>query len=124
MSKHISRSYQEPKREGLTWDEQWKGPDNGLITCWELGRERSKREPELAERARNGELPMLGWKGGVEKKSKKKEKYGCLYYLAEWQGLRGEDLDIDLSKEREIICSKTGMKVIYTADIGKFANSL
>jgi hypothetical protein len=79
MNKHISRSYKEPKREGLSWEEQWEGPDKGLISCWELGRERNKREPELAERARNGELPMLGWKGGVEKKSNQKKKYGCLY---------------------------------------------
>ena len=35
-----------------------------------------KREkyPELAERAEKGELPVLGWKGGVEKKIKKGEK--------------------------------------------------
>jgi hypothetical protein len=102
MSNHIYRSYQAPKREGLSWEEQWEGPDRGLIWCWELGRERRKKEPELAARARNGELPLLGWKGGVEQKGKQKKKYGSLYYLAEWQGLRGEDLDIDLSKGREI----------------------
>jgi hypothetical protein len=77
--------------------------------------------PELAEKARNGELPVLGWKGGVEKKTQKNEKYGCLNYLAEWQGLRGEDLDIDLTEEREIVCSKTGMKVIYTGDATKYS---
>jgi hypothetical protein len=121
MSNHIFHSYQEPKREGFSWNEQWKGPDNGLITCWEVGREKSKRNPELAARARNGELPTLEWKGGVEKKIQKKEKYGTLQYLAQWQGLRGEDLDIDLSEEREIICTRTEMKVIYTADATKYA---
>ena len=121
MNNHIFHSYQEPTREGLSWDERWKGTDNGLITCWEVGREKSKRNPELAERARNGELPTLEWKGGVEKKIQKKEKYGTLQYLAQWQGLRGEDLDIDLSEEREIICTKTEMKVIYTADATKYA---
>jgi hypothetical protein len=120
MSKHISRSYQEPQRMGLSWEELWEGPDKGLIICWEVGREISKRDPELAGRTRNGELPILNWKGGVEKKIKKKEKFGSLQYLAQWQGLRGEDLNIDLSKEKEIICSRTKMKVTYTADITKY----
>ena len=65
----------------------------------------------------------MGWKGGVDKKTKKKEKYGTLFYLAQWQGLRGEVLDIDLSQETELICSKTGMKVIYTADVKKYGNA-
>jgi hypothetical protein len=91
-----------------------------LITCWEVGRSKSIESPELAERAKNGELPQLGWKGGIDKKIQKKEKYGSLNYLEQWQGLRGEDLEIDLSEEREIVCSKTGMKVIYTADTKKY----
>lgn len=125
MSQKIYRSFQEPKREGLSWDERWKGDDKGLITCWEVGREMRIRNPELAKRAGNGELPYqkLGWKGGVEKKIKKGKKYGTLYYLAEWQGLRGEDLDIYLSEERELICSKTSMKVIYSSDIKKYGNA-
>lgn len=123
MNQRIFRSYKEPKREGLSWDERWKGCDKGLITCWEVGRELSQKNPGLAERARNGELPILGWKGGVEKKIKKKEKYGTLYYLAQWQGLRGEDLDIDLTKETELVCSRTGMKIIYTNDVKKYGNA-
>ena len=123
MSQRIYRSYHEPKREGLSWEEYWKGPDNGLITCWEVGREIGQKDPEMAERAKSGELPVLGWKGGVEKKTKKNEKYGTLYYLAQWQGLRGEDLNIDLSEEIELICSKTGMKVIYTGDVKKYGNA-
>ncbi len=82
-----------------------------------------EKEPELAKRAENGELPSMGWKGGVEKKTKKGDMYGTLYYLAQWQGLRGEDLDIDLSQEPELICSKTGMKVIFTGDINKYGNA-
>ncbi len=123
MNQHIYRSYREEKREMTSWDERWDGQDKGLITCWEVGRELSKRKPEVAERAKNGELPELGWKGGVEKKLKKKEKYGTLFYLAQWQGLRGEDLDIDLSEETILVCSKTGMKVIYTGDIKKYGNA-
>lgn len=123
MSQRIQRSHKEPKREGLSWDERWKGEDKGLITCWEVGRELREKEPDLAIRAENGELPMLGWKGGVEKKTKKGEKYGTLFYLAQWQGLRGDDLDIDLSQEPEMICSRTGMRVIYTGNLKKYGNA-
>ena len=51
------------------------------------------------------------------------EKYGTLNYLAQWQGLRGKDLNIDLSEETELICSKTGMKVIYTGDVKKYGSA-
>ena len=81
MNQRIHRSHKEPKREGLSWDERWKGKDKGLITCWEVGRELREKEPELASRAEKGELPVLGWKG-VEKKTKKGEKYGTLFHLA------------------------------------------
>ena len=123
MSQRIYRSYRQPKREGLSWQELWHGDDRGLILCWEIGRELRQREPELARRAENGELPISVWKGGVEKKIKKSEKYGTLNYLAQWQGLRGEDLNIDLSEELELICSKTGMKVIYIGDVEKYDNA-
>ncbi|WP_424945915.1 hypothetical protein [Candidatus Spongiihabitans sp.] len=123
MNHRVYRSYSEPLRKKLSWDDRWEGADNGLITCWEVGRELSNKEPGIAERAKNGELPVLGWKGGVEKKIKKKEKYGTLFYLAQWQGLRGDDLDIDLSEEPELVCSKTGMKVIYTGDFKKYGNA-
>ncbi len=120
MSQRIYRSCKEPLREELSWEERWKGDDRGLITCWEVGREKREREPEIVQRAENGELPVLNWKGGVKKKIQEGVKYGTLYYLAQWQGLRGQDLDIDLSKETELICSKTGMKVIYTGDVKKY----
>ena len=120
MSNRIYRSLQEPIRENPSFDERWRGLDKGLITCWEVGRSKGLESPKLTERAKNGELPVLGWKGGVEKKIQKKEKYGSLNYLAQWQGLRGKDLDIDLTAEREIICAKTGMKVIFTCDAAKY----
>lgn len=44
----------------------------------------------------------MGWKGSVENKTIKGEKYGTLYYLAQWQGLRGENLDIEPSEEPHI----------------------
>lgn len=123
MTEHLYRSISEHIREGLSWQEYWKGSDDGLIKCWEVGRKLSKKEPNLAGRAKNGELPILGWKGGVQKKIKKKLKYGSLSYLAEWQGLRGDDLDIDLLEEREIVCSRTGMTVIFTAEREKYRST-
>jgi hypothetical protein len=120
MSHHIFRSIVEPKRKDLSWVETWKGADKGIIASWERGREKAKEDAELAACARRGELPILVWKGGVEKKIKAK-KYGTLQYLAQWQALRGEDLDIHTNKEVEIVCSKTGMTVIYTADMSKYS---
>jgi hypothetical protein len=143
MSNHIHRSIQEPEREGLTWEEVWRGHDKGLVKCWEVGRSLRKTEPELAARARDGELPILLmkrnksesaigdeddespirlWKGGVGE-IPKKQKYGTLNYLAAWQGLRGDDLDIDLSEERGIVCTRTGVRVIFTADVSKWSES-
>lgn len=123
MAHTIHRSHNEPIREGLSWDERWSGPDEGLITCWEVGKELRKKDPELARRAERGELPPLEWKGGVEKKLKQQEKYGSLYYLAKWQGLRGEDLYVTMSEEVEIVCSKTGMKVVFTGNVDKIAEA-
>ncbi len=120
MSNRIYRSIQDPIRENPSFEERWRGPDHGLISCWEVGRTESIKSPELAERVKNGELPVLGWKGGVDIKIQKKEKYGTLNYLAQWQGLRGEDLNINISEEIEMVCSKTGMKFIYTADAKKY----
>jgi len=120
MPYRVYRSINEPNRDALCWDETWKGADNGLIACWERGREKAIEDAELANSARRGELPVLAWKGGVEKKIKTK-KYGTLKYLAQWQGLRGEDLDIYLNKEVEMVCSKTGVSIIFTADAKKYA---
>jgi hypothetical protein len=37
--------------------------------------------------------------------------------------LRGEDLDIDLSDEPELVCSRTGMRVIFTGDVKRYGNA-
>ncbi|MNL83306.1 hypothetical protein D3C87_2109190 [compost metagenome] len=67
---------------------------------------------------------MLGWKGGVSRNLKKLEKYGSLKYLAQWQGLRGEDLDVDLGEERALTCSRTNMVVTFTPDRSKYFNQV
>ena len=58
---------------------------------------------------------MLSWKGGVEGKLKIETKPGTLSYLATWQGLRGEDLDITLEEERRIVCARFGQAVLFSS---------
>ena len=123
MSRLIQRSIAEPERQGLQRSEVWEAPDCGLIVAWETGRKLAIQQPELAEKALSGALPQLNWKGGVAKKLVKREKFGSLRYLAQWQGLRGEDLSIDLDAEVTLTCAKTEMVVIFTPDIRKLASS-
>lgn len=119
MSKHIKRPIKIPIRNNPSFEERWLGPDKGLITCWEVGRGLLEKNPDLALQAKCGVLPVLGWKGGVEKGLKIKKKYGTLNYLAQWKGLRGEDLDIYLDKEYTLTCEKTGVQVIFSANSSK-----
>lgn len=121
MTAPIRRSVGEPLRVGLSASEYWLAEDRGLIKCWELGRETAEKSPELAARARHGELPVLTWKGGVERELTNPVKFGTFRYLATWQGMRGDDLNIDTTVEIEITCSRTGMKVIYTPDRTKYS---
>ncbi|GEM_PF-2731349 len=56
----------------------------------------------MAHRAEEGEFVPLNW------------KLGTLYYLAHWQGLRGEDLNID-TDARIVVQSREGKKEIFRA---------
>ena len=116
----IHRSISEPIRADAMWTERWNGEDRGLIACWERGREKSSEDPLLAARAREGQLVVLPWKGGVEKRLKKK-KFGPLCYLAMWQGLRGDDLHVDLTEEVALTCTATEMTVTFTYDATQYA---
>ena len=118
----IQRSHSEPARSHLGWHETWQGPDSGLIKNWEIGRKLAIQNPDLASRTRAGELPPLNWKGGGDRTLVKREKFGSLRYLAQWQGLRGEDLSIALDSEVTIKCAKTQMIVTFTPDIRKILN--
>ena len=121
MGTRLSRSISEPIREGLSWQEMWQGPDNGLIWCWERGRQKRIAERELAMRAEKGELPVLAWRGGVDEKLKVEKKAGTLNYLATWQGLRGEDLDIQVDGEVTLVCSRTQQTVVFSARLASEA---
>lgn len=116
----IDRSLGEPIRTGLDWPTLWNSEDDGLIACWERGRERAGEDPGLAARAHAGELPILPWKGGHERATKLGWRYGTLKYLAMWQGLRGDHLSIDMEQELTVTCSATGMRTVFTPDWRKF----
>ena len=118
----IQRSHAKPARSNLSWHETWEGPESGLIKNWELGRKLAIQNPDLASRTLAGELPPLNWKGGSDRTLVKREKFGSLRYLAQWQGLRGEDLSINLDAEVTIKCVKTNMIVTFTPDIRKILN--
>lgn len=121
MSKHILHSIKNSIRKNPTPDEKWRGEDKGLILCWEEGRELSESQPKLAKRALKGELPMLSYKGGVKRHPKKKKKNGSFCYLAQLQGLRGEDLDINLQDTYVLKCSRSDVKVTYCLESTIFA---
>ncbi len=100
----------------LSYEERFGTITSGLVTSWEIGRKLATKDPELAAKACNRELPILSWRGGVEKRLKTGVKIGVFYYLAQWQGLREEDLSIDIEKDVTIVCSKTGVAVTFTSN--------
>lgn len=116
----VTREVSDAAYSEKPWAERWDGPDGGLIACWERGRTKAVEDPALAELAHNGELVVLPWKGGVVRKLKG-QKYGALFYLAMWQGLRGEPLDVSMEDEMTLTCTRTGMKVTYSPDASKYA---
>ena len=40
-----------------------------------------------------------------------------------WQGLRGEELNIDTAEETVLNCAATGMAVVFTSDLAKYAEA-
>jgi hypothetical protein len=94
-----------------------------LITCWERGRQLAAALPEAASSAGQGHLIPLVWKGGIEPPTKVRKKVGTLFYLAMWQGLRGDDLDIDLAAEVTLTCAATGVQVTFTGDPAKYGKA-
>ena len=123
-SYHITRKFGEPKREDISLSERWKGDDGGLVSCWETGRESGIKDPSLVLKARDGELPVLIWTGGIDDNihpdGKLNAKYGTLHYLAQLQGLQGRDLDIRPSQDIPLMCARTGWLVVFTRDSQKY----
>jgi hypothetical protein len=107
-------------RGGLETVERWLGSDKGVIAAWERGRVFAQEVPDLAARARRGELVILPWKGGLERALKSGQKFGTKRYLAMWQGMRGDALDVDLVKDESLVCAATGVTVVFTSDLSKY----
>ena len=114
---HVQRPISELLRLNPNWYERWGEPQAGFITCWERGRELATQNPALAVAARAGVLVPLSWKGGSSKQTKPNRRYGCFYYLATWQGLRGEDLNIDTEAPFQLRCTKYDTLVTFTEDL-------
>lgn len=88
-----------------------------MLLCYARGLEKRREDPALAARAEAGELPVLPWRGGVEKALRSGVKLGSMYYLAMWHGLRGENLAIDVDTEQSLTCSATGQQVLFVPDL-------
>lgn len=119
----ISASFADPPSFEPDYCVRVEGRDKGIINAWLAGIDMARQRPELRTQALSDALPVLPYRGGVEKKLKVKQKIGSLLYLAMWQGLRGDDLDIDMDSEPVRVCSRHGVRVIFTLDYGKLMNS-
>ncbi|QRF55772.1 hypothetical protein [Variovorax paradoxus] len=102
-----------------SWEDRWGTPEKGLVTSWLRGIEMRHADNPAADAAAAGELPVLPWVGGCAKRLKNIYKLGSLNYLAMWQGLRHQDLSIDLELGATLECSRTGMIVTFTGDSSK-----
>jgi hypothetical protein len=109
------RTAQAPSLD-ISYQLRWEGADQGLITAWASGIALGESQPDLAAAALRGELPVLPFKGGIEKAIEAKSKLGALHYLAMWQGLRNEPLNIDTECENQLVCTKTNVTVVFTLD--------
>lgn len=101
------------------WAIRWEGPDQGAHTAWLAGAQMRRRDSDLAQRAETGELVPLPFRGGVTRQLKTKSKVGHNLYLAMWQGLRGEVLDVDMNAEVSRTCTRFGVPVLFTSDMRK-----
>jgi hypothetical protein len=115
----IQASVNNPPAFEHDYDRRLKGPDHGLINAWIAGIRYAKEHPDLAARAQAGELPVLPYRGGVERSIKTRNKIGALQYVAMWQGLRHQDLHLDTESEPVMTCQRTGVPVTFTLDIKK-----
>ena len=115
----LNHAFSNPPPMASDYALRMEGPDKGLINAWLAGIAMRREDSILQRQALAGELPPLPYRGGVERALKLKQKIGALHYLAMWQGLRGEDLSIDTDSEPELVCTRTGVLVLFTLDYKK-----
>ena len=82
----VKRSITVKIRDFVDMEHRWRSSDKGLIWCWERGRQMSEEDPELASRARNGELMVLAWKGGVPPELRAQKRKEHLVILLSGRG--------------------------------------
>lgn len=119
----ITASRLSPPVLGDSWEARQEGEDEGLISAWLAGLDMRERDCNLSQAALRGELPVLPFKGGVEKKIKG-GKIGALKYIAMWQGLRGEDLCVTIGSRPVMKCAKTGVQVSFTDDVEELGKAI
>ena len=103
---------------------------NTLEICHKLGRELREINPELAGRVEKGELPALDWPGGSDTESLPPRQFGSLFYLAQWQGLRGEpwlgltgsNRNMSTTRPVGIRCAASGMVTVFIKDARRYLN--
>lgn len=123
----VRQSAANPPPVRKRYEDRMEGPDKGIINAWLAGLVKRREafatsQPEmlrLVARAEAGELPVLPYRGGVEAAIKRQDKIGSLLYVAMWQGLRGEDLLIDMGSEPTLVCGRTGVPVQFTMNTDK-----
>ncbi|WP_434120383.1 hypothetical protein [Pseudomonas fortuita] len=115
-NRHIQRPISAALRpEGeLSFFERWLDEDYGLIWCWERGRRRSVENPALVASCLAGNLPSLSGRIGLARNQGQTKE--SLKYLAEWQGLRGENLNIKLDIKVFLTCSESCVEVSFEHD--------
>ena len=105
------------------------GKEVALQICHATGIQMRYTHPELAKHTEKGELPALCWPGGTDTLHPPNRQFGSLFYLAQWQGLRGElwygigtgsDKNMTTTREVGIRCAASGMVTIFTQDARKY----
>ena len=112
----VAENIATPIRTGLSFEQLFRQEDKGLIKAWEIGRVRATKNPDEGTRAKQGQLLPLIYQGGFAKKLKETNKMGTMHYLAMWQGLRGENLDLDTELRVTLTCTKFQIVVTYSFD--------
>ena len=101
---------------------------DALRICHSIGQKLRETNSELASRAENGELPALNWPGGSDTEPFPPRQFGSLFYLAQWQGLRGEpwhgltgsNKNMSTTRPVGIKCAESGMITIFIKDAKKY----
>jgi len=124
----IYRSINEPIRENRSYEERNSSVKASLESAWEAGRKNRESFTKLIPFLKQGGLPKLSFKGGHNMPPYKNDeppkyqfKHGHYNYLAQRQGILGEDLNIEVfeDEEQEMICKISTKKTIFTFDILK-----